>query len=372
MSVGGDGTLLRANALAVRYNLPLLGVNVGRVGFLTEVELDHDEEACVRLANDEYTLETRMMLKATMGDRTDYALNDVVLSRGGYSRLIGVNAWVDGDRVGPFIADGLIVSHAHRLDGLFPVRRRAAGLSGGGVHGAHAHLRAFAPAPAGGHLSRPDHHGAAGWGIQRHGPDGRKPWSFSSGQTLTITKAERAARFIRLGPKSFFQHDSNQAVRMDPLIRSVRAHEICAANCHTGDHRGTEHRDAGGFGRRAAHARISGYTGHRFARHQGAAARQGARAQRRLPFAAAEKGENGLNERLIRMFSETVVSMVSAYNQIIIRTLPASANIAAETIDSLQWPEVLGTAGDNTILMIVHSVEEVRPVLERLNAMIRR
>ena len=90
-------------------------------------------------------------------------------------------------------------------------------------------------------------------------------------------------------------------------------------------------------------------------------------------YATAEKGENGLNERLIRMFSETVVSMVSTYNQIIIRTLPASANIAAETIDSLQCPEVLGTiAGDNTILMIVRSVEEVRPVMERLNAMIRR
>ena len=93
VSVGGDGTLLRANALAVRHNLPLLGVNVGRVGFLTEVELDRLEEACARLAHDEYTLETRMMLKASMGDRTDYALNDVVLSRGGYSRLIGVNAW---------------------------------------------------------------------------------------------------------------------------------------------------------------------------------------------------------------------------------------------------------------------------------------
>ena len=90
-------------------------------------------------------------------------------------------------------------------------------------------------------------------------------------------------------------------------------------------------------------------------------------------YATAEKGENGLNERLIRMFSETVVSMVSAYNQNIIRTLSASANIAAETIDSLQWPEVLGTiAGDNTILMIVRTVEEVRPVMERLNAMIRR
>ena len=70
------------------------------------------------------------------------------------------------------------------------------------------------------------------------------------------------------------------------------------------------------------------------------------------------------------MFSDTVVSMSSAYNQIIIKTISASANIAAETIDSLQWPEILGTiAGDNTILMIVRSVEEVRPVMERLNAL---
>lgn len=90
-------------------------------------------------------------------------------------------------------------------------------------------------------------------------------------------------------------------------------------------------------------------------------------------YATSDKNENSLNERLIRMFSETVVSMSSAYNQIIIKTLSASANIAAETIDSLQWPEILGTiAGDNTILMIVRTVEEVQPVLERLSAMVRR
>lgn len=90
-------------------------------------------------------------------------------------------------------------------------------------------------------------------------------------------------------------------------------------------------------------------------------------------YATSDKNENSLNERLIRMFSETVISMSSAYNQIIIKTLSASANIAAETIDSLQWPEILGTiAGDNTILMIVRTVEEVQPVMERLSAMVRR
>ena len=90
-------------------------------------------------------------------------------------------------------------------------------------------------------------------------------------------------------------------------------------------------------------------------------------------YATSDKNENSLNERLIRMFSETVISMSSAYNQIIIKTLSASANIAAETIDSLQWPEILGTiAGDNTILMIVRTIEEVQPVMERLSAMVRR
>lgn len=90
-------------------------------------------------------------------------------------------------------------------------------------------------------------------------------------------------------------------------------------------------------------------------------------------YAAAGRNDSGLSERLARMFSETVISIVSAYNQIVIRTLSGSANIAAEAIDSLQWPEVLGTiAGDNTILMIVRTVEEVMPLMERLNAMMHR
>lgn len=90
-------------------------------------------------------------------------------------------------------------------------------------------------------------------------------------------------------------------------------------------------------------------------------------------YATPDKNESSLNERLIRMFSETVISISCAYNQIIIRTHTASASIAAETIDSLKWPEILGTiAGENTILMIVRSIEEVQVVLNRLNSLMRR
>ena len=89
-------------------------------------------------------------------------------------------------------------------------------------------------------------------------------------------------------------------------------------------------------------------------------------------YATADKPENGLSERFHRIFSESVLSMAHAYNQVIVKTLPGSANVAAEMIDSLRWPEILGTlAGDNTILMIVRTNEEVDVVLRRIDDMLR-
>ena len=89
-------------------------------------------------------------------------------------------------------------------------------------------------------------------------------------------------------------------------------------------------------------------------------------------YATADKPENGLSERFHRIFSESVLGMNHAYNQVVIKTLPGSANVAAEMIDSLRWPEILGTlAGDNTILMIARSAEEVDVVLRRIDEMLR-
>ena len=90
-------------------------------------------------------------------------------------------------------------------------------------------------------------------------------------------------------------------------------------------------------------------------------------------YAQSGKEESNLFERYARMLADTVVSVSSAYNQIVIHTISASANIAAEAIDSMQWPEILGTiAGENTIFMIVRSVEEVEGVKQRLSGMLTR
>lgn len=76
-------------------------------------------------------------------------------------------------------------------------------------------------------------------------------------------------------------------------------------------------------------------------------------------YATADKAEHGLSDRFVRMFKDSVLSISYAGNIIVIKTLSGSANVAAEAIDSMRLPEILGTmAGDNTILAIVHDEGE--------------
>ncbi len=89
-------------------------------------------------------------------------------------------------------------------------------------------------------------------------------------------------------------------------------------------------------------------------------------------YATMDKEEQGTSDRLIRMLSDSVVDLASANNLIVIRTLSGSAHVAGEAIDSLKWPEVIGTiAGDNTILVIVRSNEEVDAIIRRFRGIIK-
>lgn len=89
-------------------------------------------------------------------------------------------------------------------------------------------------------------------------------------------------------------------------------------------------------------------------------------------YATADKAENGLNERFIRMLAESMLSVASSNNLVVVKTLSGSANVAAEALDSLHWPEILGSlAGDNTILLIIRSNEEVPGVIARIQEMMK-
>ena len=89
-------------------------------------------------------------------------------------------------------------------------------------------------------------------------------------------------------------------------------------------------------------------------------------------YADNKKNKGNDMDILMRIFRDTVISIESAVNLVVIKTLSGSAHVAAEAVDSLRWPEVLGTiAGDNTILVIVRSNEEVDAVIRRFKNIVK-
>lgn len=90
-------------------------------------------------------------------------------------------------------------------------------------------------------------------------------------------------------------------------------------------------------------------------------------------YATADMAEHGVSDRLVRMFIDSVISINFAENLIVIRTLSGSANAAGEAIDSMRWPEVMGTiSGDNTIFVAVRSAAETAGVVEKFQEILRR
>ena len=89
-------------------------------------------------------------------------------------------------------------------------------------------------------------------------------------------------------------------------------------------------------------------------------------------YATGDQADNNLTDRFIRMLAESLLSVSSANNLIVVKTLSGSANVAAEALDSMHWPEVRGTlAGDNTVLLIIRSNEETITVTSRIREMMK-
>lgn len=108
--LGGDGTMLRATRGIGIYNIPLIGINLGTLGFLTEVEESNVFDALDMLLKDRYIIENRMMIEGAIGNKTFHSLNDIVITRAGFSRVIGLNVFVNGQLLDTYEADGVIVS----------------------------------------------------------------------------------------------------------------------------------------------------------------------------------------------------------------------------------------------------------------------
>jgi NAD+ kinase len=115
--LGGDGTFLRAARAVIDVDVPLLGVNLGKVGFLSKVEANELEDVLTRLVAGEYAIDERMALEARIlpagrvgGATTHHALNDIVVARGALARVCRLDVAIGPSHLATFIADGLVVS----------------------------------------------------------------------------------------------------------------------------------------------------------------------------------------------------------------------------------------------------------------------
>ncbi len=209
VSFGGDGTLLQAAHLAAPLDMPILGVDFGQMGFLTNLDRRDYREGLARIVREGVETEERIALEASVAgvDRTFFALNDIHIDRKQHGRTLTFGIEIGGERVADIPADGIVVSS--------PTGSTAYFLSAGGPILA-PRLDAIALAPICPHtlFSRPlvvrsDERirvtvARGGAGTQLFA-DGRHEMDLPGGSVVTVVKAPRPVRFVASDTRLFFR-----------------------------------------------------------------------------------------------------------------------------------------------------------------------
>jgi len=212
VTLGGDGTLLRGARLVSGRAVPILGINLGRLGFLTSCGRDEAELALRRLAAGDYLAERRMQLEGRALDSAGgarkrwFALNDVVLHKGGFARVLHLTVSANGDPIGTYAADGIVFST--------PTGSTAYSLSAGGpvvvptvesilVTAISPHTLAIRPLvlPADTELRVHTDDGPEELLVT---VDGQVGTTFAVGDTLLVRRADRHALIVRFPGSTFF------------------------------------------------------------------------------------------------------------------------------------------------------------------------
>lgn len=207
VSLGGDGTMLRAAQHAHAADVPLLGVNLGTLGYLTEVDPSHEVEAVRRVLAGDFEVQDRMMLACEVDGTSFVGLNEVLVERASRRRLVRLGVRVGGESLGDFNADGIIVAT--------PTGSTAYALSAGGpIVSPRAECLVVVPVSPHMVFARPfvlaadevveisvrDSGQAASLSL-----DGHLGLDLESGATAIVRRHERPLKLVRLGGPRFLE-----------------------------------------------------------------------------------------------------------------------------------------------------------------------
>lgn len=204
LAVGGDGTMLGAVQRGVAWDVPVLGFNLGTLGFLTEAEPEDLTEVVKRLTTGDFGVETRLTVEASIGGAEAVGVNDVVVEKIDSTRLVSLSVVIDGSEFATYRADGLIIAT--------PTGSTAYSFSAGGPV-VDPHVEALVLTPVASHslFDRPlvlppdadiditvrrDR-------LVRVNVDKTDLGQIGEGETVKIVRGERPARFVTFGSTTF-------------------------------------------------------------------------------------------------------------------------------------------------------------------------
>ncbi len=210
--LGGDGSILEASRRAALNRTPILGINLGRLGFMAELEMD-ELKLLPRLFEGKYKIDERSMLCVTMNDAkggrklSSFALNDAVISNGSVARIVDLELLCGGESVTTYRADGLIIAT--------PTGSTAYSMAAGGAI-THPHLECFCVTPICPHslaarpMVFPDSLELTVRNICDREKnlfltiDGRTNYELYRGETVSITKSDKTTRLVTLKERGFY------------------------------------------------------------------------------------------------------------------------------------------------------------------------
>jgi len=220
LTIGGDGTILRAAQAVVPELIPITGINLGRLGFMTELSADEAVDKLPALLAGEGWIDERTMLKAELFPKEDespqtfYALNDVVMARGAVARIVYIEASIDGEPLTTYKADGVIVATATGSTGY--------SLAADGPI-LHPQAKDFLLLPITPHLSSAYTMVLPSTAVVKlristaHQAtlsiDGHINLPLSTGATITVKHSSSKAQFLRIHPETTFYSSLEQRLK---------------------------------------------------------------------------------------------------------------------------------------------------------------
>jgi NAD+ kinase len=212
ITLGGDGSLLRTARMAASHDVPIIGINLGRLGFLAEIEPRDVVDRLPSIVQGNYWIEERMMVVAELWRDSELigrfdCLNEVVVARRHLSRVVRVDVSIDGHHLTTYTADGVIVAT--------PTGSSAYSLAAGGPI-LHPEVRNLVVTPISAYLSlrspivlpdttelrltvRTDHEASASF-------DGQSDVELLSGDTIVVRVGPHVAKFLRGQERTYFYH----------------------------------------------------------------------------------------------------------------------------------------------------------------------